>query len=195
MTLTGGNIGEAPTDSNYTAGAPRWDRLKLDQEKFRTSGISADSRLAAFDKTALSAGAVDVPTLSGAGKARTVSFLQIAGILPDTGAVAVSGDFPAPSAADLAASESNGKPAAAGLVRNPDAGPAEALADSSTVSAPAGASCGSAVHGATKTFWTAESVPHGQSCPAGVEFSCDNGSWTHESADKAGYPSEVACVV
>ncbi len=40
-----------------------------------------------------------------------------------------------------------------------------------------------------------ESVPHGQTCPAGVEFSCDNGTWIHESADKSAYPSEVACIV
>ncbi len=201
VALTGGNVGEAPTDSNYTAGQPRWDRLKLDAEKFKASSAFFPEAFAAFDKAALSAGAVDVPTVSGAGKVRTVSFFQIAGILPDTGAVAVSGDFPAPSAADVSAGESNGKPVAAGLVRNPDAGPTEALADSSTVSAPEGggtpasSSCGSVPHGGTKTFWIAESVPHGQACPAGVEFSCDGGSWTHASADKASYPSEVACVV
>ena len=213
VALTGGNLGEAPSGSNYTAGIPRWDRLKLDPAKFRTSGLSRDSRLAsaflpailpsalfpdasaAFDKSALSAGAADVPAGSASGRARAVSFLQVAGILPETGAAVVAGNFPAPSSADLSASESNGKPAALGFVRNPDSSATEALTDSSSVSAPAGASCGSTPHGGTKTFWTAESVPHGQSCPAGVEFSCDNGNWTHESADKASYPSEVACVV
>ncbi len=66
VALTGGNVGEAPVDSNYSAGTPRWDRLKLDSEKFRTSGISQSSRLvdhfmsllprafATFDKTAMS---------------------------------------------------------------------------------------------------------------------------------------------
>jgi prepilin-type N-terminal cleavage/methylation domain-containing protein len=87
VALTGGNAGEAPADSNYTAGTPRWDRLKLDPEDFRTSGISAGPRLAAasapflpgslrtaflpsasaaFDKAALSVGAADVPSASAA---------------------------------------------------------------------------------------------------------------------------------
>ena len=106
--LTGGNLGEAPYDSNYTAGVPRWDRLKLDPEKFRTAGLSRDSRLAsaflpallssalfpkasaAFDKTAISAGAVDVVSGSASGRARAVSFFQAVAILPETGGTAVS---------------------------------------------------------------------------------------------------------
>ena len=199
--LTGGNAADAGT--NYSAGTVRWDLLKLDPEKFRISGTSAESRLAsaflaalpyasaAFDKAAVSLGAADVSSPSASGRARVSSFLQVAGILPETGAALVAGTFPALSEADLSASASNGKPAALGLVRNPDAGATAALADS----APAGASCGTVAHGGTKTFWTAESVPHGQSCPAGVEFTCDDGNWTAESADKASYPSEVACVV
>ncbi len=210
VALTGGNVGEAPADSNYTAGQPRWDRLKLDGGKFRVSGISADSRLAAafapflpealaaFDRTALSAGAADVPTASANGRVRTAAFFQVAGILPDAGTAVVFGNFPAPSAADFAASESNGKPAAAGLVRNPDAGPAEALADSSTVSAsegsgdggdsgiPAPASCalpwgGTLAHGDSATAYRAATYPD-SSC-ASETRTCSDGTLSGTFAD------------
>lgn len=46
----------------------------------------------------------------------------------------VFGNFPEPSEADLQTAESDGKPAAAGLVRNPDAGPTDALVENTTIS-------------------------------------------------------------
>lgn len=78
-------------------------------------------------------GAADVPTASANGRTRTVQFFQTAGILPETGAVAVFGNFPKPSEVDLQAAEADGKPAATGLVRNPDATPTDALVENSTV--------------------------------------------------------------
>lgn len=37
IALTGGNVGQAPFDSNYTAGKPDFTKLKLNPEKFRIS--------------------------------------------------------------------------------------------------------------------------------------------------------------
>ena len=37
VALTGGDVGQSPLDSNYTAGKPNWVRLRLNPEKFRLS--------------------------------------------------------------------------------------------------------------------------------------------------------------
>ncbi len=53
---------------------------------------------AAYDARYLTVGAMDaVPSSSAGGKKRSVSYFQVAGISPATGAVTVSGNYPASS--------------------------------------------------------------------------------------------------
>ena len=79
--LTGGSWNVAGT--NYSAGNPDYAKLKMNPEKFRISGIggSADSALAAYDSALLSVGAVEFPSVQN-GRARNVSWFQVAGISP-----------------------------------------------------------------------------------------------------------------
>lgn len=59
--LTGGNVGQAPTDSNYTAGKPDYAKLRLNPDKFRISGTSGiGSAFAAYDPQSAFVGAIDV---------------------------------------------------------------------------------------------------------------------------------------
>lgn len=118
VTLTGGQYGADGT--NYSAGNPDWAKLKLNPEKFRLSSLGArfaaafGTAEAAYDSKAVSIGAVDAalaPTASG--RNRSASFFQVTGTAPATGLVSVAGNFPAPTAAQVASG------AVLGLVKSP----------------------------------------------------------------------------
>lgn len=144
VALTGGNVGEAPADSNYTAGTPNWARLKLDPEKFRTSGVFPTflPTASASSGPGILAGAVEVRT-SADGRTRDAAYFQIAAVLPDSKVATVSGGIPEPTQEDLAAASASGIAVASGLVRNPySANPAAALEEGTAVSVPEGSSGG-----------------------------------------------------
>ena len=92
VALTGGDVGSAPADSNYTAGKPDFRKLKLNPEKFRISasglpggtlgvvaratGFGADSAGAAYDPSSLMAAGADFTTAGANGKKRVTSYVQ-----------------------------------------------------------------------------------------------------------------------
>ncbi|MFZ3232248.1 MAG: hypothetical protein WA194_01710 [Patescibacteria group bacterium] len=82
----------------------------MNPEKFKVSALGEVLReaLAAYDSKYLTVGAVDASAgLTGGGRKRVSAYFQVAGISPATGAVAVSGNYPASSGS------------VAGLVRDP----------------------------------------------------------------------------
>lgn len=179
VALTGGDIGQPPTDSNYTAGKPDFLKLKLDSEKFRISSTPfsfMDSVHSAFDPSTHMIGAVDVQFPSANGY-RNANYFQVAAISPDTGSVSVSGNFPAPTPEDLESGS------VAGLLKNPsavdgDAGTA-AILDGQNVNVAPLASCnlpwgGKIVHGATITAYQSPSAPFGSTCVS-EQRKCDDG--------------------
>lgn len=97
VTLTGGNVGQSPTDSNYTAGKPDFAKLKLNPEKFRISERNAAhpwTAFAAYDPTSVFAGAADFSRTETGGKKRSVSHFQVGAISSITKTATVSGNFP-----------------------------------------------------------------------------------------------------
>lgn len=144
VVLTGGDWNVSGT--NYSAGNPDWAKLKLDPEKFGLSYrapmggfLSLASLLpeafAAYDPKSISVGAMDavlVPTASG--RNRSASFFQVAGTAPATGLVAVAGNFPAPTAAQVSAG------AVLGLVKAPTG--TGALVDGGAAGTPTGCQSG-----------------------------------------------------
>ena len=96
--LTGGNVGQAPADSNYTAGKPDYAKLKLNPDKFRISefsGIRAfGSVFAAYDPQSAFVGAVDMSRTESNGKKRSGSYFQVGAISLSTKTASVSGNFP-----------------------------------------------------------------------------------------------------
>jgi hypothetical protein len=151
-TLTGGDWNVSGT--NYSAGNPDWTKLKLNPEKFRLSNrppmggfLSLGSLLpdsfAAYDSKSLSVGAIDAvlaPTANG--RARSASFFQVAGTAPATGTVSVTGNFPAPTPAQVASG------AVSGLVKAPTGTGALVDGYSSGGSSSSSSSGGGAVNGA-----------------------------------------------
>ncbi len=103
-TLTGG-AWNSP-DTNYSAGNPDYAKLKLNPEKFKVARNETNSLLsaaldriaavsAAYDAKYLTVGAMDaVAGSASGGKKRSVSYFQVAGISPATGAISVSGNYP-----------------------------------------------------------------------------------------------------
>lgn len=72
-----------------------------------TAGFGGEAE-AAYDPKYLAVGAMDArPSATNGGKGRSVSYFQVAGIVPATGAAVVSGNYPASSGS------------VAGLVRDP----------------------------------------------------------------------------
>ncbi|MFZ3233019.1 MAG: type II secretion system protein [Patescibacteria group bacterium] len=98
LVLTGGNVGQAPLDSNYTAGKPDYAKLKLNPEKFRISdafGFSeSESVFAAYDPQSAFVGAVDVSRMGENGKKRNTSYFQVGAVSPSTKVASVNGNFP-----------------------------------------------------------------------------------------------------
>ena len=145
VALTGGNVGEAPLNSNYSAGNPDYAKLKMNPEKFKvsalglpggTSGTAAkaagfDRAAAAYDSKLLSVGAAEFNQVQN-GRTRSVSYFQVAAVSPATGAVTVTGNYPASSGS------------VSGLVKDPkSASSTGALVDgsASSSSTPAVATC------------------------------------------------------
>ena len=103
MALTGGQWGSGGT--NYSAGNPKWDRLKMNGEKFRLSAVFrgmlgtagfAEPAQAAYDTGAISVGAFDYVGKAGlSGRARTVTYFQVAGVSPGTKKASVTGNYAA----------------------------------------------------------------------------------------------------
>ncbi len=82
----------------------------MNPEKFKVSALDGLVRevLAAYDSKYLTVGAMDALAAStNGGKKRAVSYFQVAGISPATGAVTVTGNYPASSGS------------VAGLVKDP----------------------------------------------------------------------------
>ena len=108
--LTGGNVGQAPADSNYTAGRPDFAKLKLNPEKFRISssglpggtfgliaratGLGTDSAEAAYDPQSAFVGAMDAARNESTGKKRSSSYFQVGAVSPTTKTASVAGNFP-----------------------------------------------------------------------------------------------------
>ncbi|MDQ1344444.1 MAG: hypothetical protein QG650_1166, partial [Patescibacteria group bacterium] len=127
VALTGGDIGQPPADSNYTAGKPDYVKLKLDPEKFRVSASGLPGKAialalspfgaseAAFDPASQMAAAFDSKSVAANGAPRNTGYFQVAGISPDTGAVSVAGNFPPPTPEESASG------AVSGLLKNPNA--------------------------------------------------------------------------
>lgn len=90
-TLTGGDWNVQGT--NYSAGNPDYAKLKLNKEKFKTSGIFANVAFADYDPKSLTVGATDFKAATG-GKTRTNSYVQVAGISSETKKASVTGNFP-----------------------------------------------------------------------------------------------------
>lgn len=108
--LTGGNVGQLPADSNYTAGKPDFAKLKLNPEKFRISstglpgetlgvlaraiGFGTDSANAAYDPRSAFVGAMDAARTESGGKKRSASYFQVGAVSPTTKTASVTGNFP-----------------------------------------------------------------------------------------------------
>lgn len=90
-TLTGGDWNVAGT--NYSAGNPDYVKLKLNREKFKTSGLFANVAFADYDPKSLTVGATDF-TMAAGSRSRTNSYVQVAGISPETKKASVMGNFP-----------------------------------------------------------------------------------------------------
>ena len=167
-TLTGGDWNAAGT--NYSAGNPDYAKLKMNPEKFKVSasalpggtlGVLAGvaglgEAFAAYDARYLTVGAVDAAAGTAGGKKRSVSYFQVAGISPATGAVTVTGNYPASSGS------------VAGLVKDPKASASTgALWDGGTSGmgpAPVNGVCGSA----NKPYaFSAASFGSDAFCPSG----------------------------
>lgn len=104
VALTGGDWNASGT--NYSAGNPDWAKLKLNPDKFKLSSLPSwiASALAAYDPKAISVGAVDAALApSATGRQRSTPFFQVAVTVPATGLVSVSGNFPQPTDAQVAA--------------------------------------------------------------------------------------------
>ncbi len=96
--LTGGNVGQAPLDSNYTAGKPDYAKLKINPDKFRISGSfripELESVFAAYDPQSAFVGAVDAARTESNGKKRSASYFQVGAVSPSTKSASVTGNFP-----------------------------------------------------------------------------------------------------
>lgn len=92
VVLTGGQLGTG--DSNYSAGNPRWDRLRMNGDKFKLASGSAPGLPYAFGRLGtpvdeasaystgeLSVGAVDVFKTLPNGRKRAVPSFQVAGVV------------------------------------------------------------------------------------------------------------------
>lgn len=103
VVLTGGAWNVPGT--NYSAGNPRWDLLRLNPDKFRVSsafGGYAEPAFAAYDSGAVTVGAVDAsiqPTASG--KKRTASVFQVAAASPASKKISTMGNYSPTSDTDL----------------------------------------------------------------------------------------------
>ena len=114
VALSGGNVGETPTDSNYTAGNPRWDRLRMNGDKFKlafagpggfggsvalgTAGFPGSSSLApdasaAYSTGELAVGAVDIIKTGANGRRRATPFFQVAAVEPGSKIAVVTGNY------------------------------------------------------------------------------------------------------
>ncbi|MDQ1343700.1 MAG: hypothetical protein QG650_420 [Patescibacteria group bacterium] len=181
VALTGGDVGQPPEDSNYTAGKPDYVKLKLDPEKFRVSSSGLPGKTlalalsasapgtpanAAFDPASQMAAAFDSKSVAGNGIPRNASYFQVAGISPDTGAVSVAGNFPPPTPAESASG------AVSGLIKNPNATGTDAgitaIADGENLNVAPLASCAfngqTVAHGTSVTAYQAASVTVPASC-------------------------------
>ena len=90
VALTGGQFGDPGT--NYSAGNPRWDRLRMNGDKFKLAsghdkglpyafgGMGAETS-AAYSTGELTVGAVDVFKTAANGKKRNTPFFQVAGVV------------------------------------------------------------------------------------------------------------------
>lgn len=96
IALSGGDWNASGT--NYSAGNPDYAKLKLNPDKFKIS-LGNPSRFviesfAAYDPKSILVGAVDAAvSATASGRKRSVSYFQVAGILPSNGTVSVSGNF------------------------------------------------------------------------------------------------------
>ena len=112
LVLTGGDV-ETP-GTNYTAGNPRWDRLKMNGEKFRiaSAGGWAESPWqkagAAYSAGSMAVGAVDVTRPGINGRKRATPYFQVGGISPSSRRTSVTGNYTAA-----------GTGALAGLIKDP----------------------------------------------------------------------------
>jgi len=101
VTLTGGDWNAQ--NANYSAGNPDYVKLKMNPEKFKVSTVgSLEKAFAAYDSKYLSIGALDVSTKGNNGSRRTTSWFQVAGVAPATKVAVVSGNFPQPTASEMA---------------------------------------------------------------------------------------------
>lgn len=116
VALTGGDVGQLPTDSNYSAGNPRWDRLRMNGDKFKLSYASplgsfdmVQNAAAAYSSTgSVTVGAIDAMGKPAAnGRKRPVSYFQVAGIGTTTKATIVGNYSP------------TGSNSSVGLIRDP----------------------------------------------------------------------------
>lgn len=133
VSLSGGNI-EVP-GTNYTAGNPRWSRLKLNPDKFKVSYRSPSlpkfvsqftDVLAAYDTGSVTVGAVDLLSPTITGKTRNTPIFQVAAISPTTNQVVISSNFTATGST----SGTTGSISTTGLIKDPNSSSSTgALAD------------------------------------------------------------------
>ena len=133
VVLTGGQFGSGGT--NYSAGNPFWDRLRMNGEKFRLAsafGISgygsfpdlANRADAAYVTGSVVVGALDYWKMGQNGKLRNFPLFQVTGISPSTKKATVIGS-----------AFQYGTGAAMGLVDNPASSVAsDAIVDSAVLS-------------------------------------------------------------
>ena len=124
------------------------------------------------------AAAADVKSVAANGSPRNPSYFQVAGIAPDTGAVSVSGNFPAPTPAESASG------AVSGLLKNPNATGTDAgitaITDNENLNVAPLASCtlpwgGKIAHNATVTAYQSANAAFGTSCVS-EQRKCDDGT-------------------
>lgn len=137
--MTGGQFGDPGT--NYSAGNPRWDRLRMNGEKFKLAfgrteraetgafpspgelpyvfGNPAQDVSAAYSTGELSIGAVDIFKTLANGRKRNVPFFQVAGVVAGSKTAVIAGNYAPGTSAEIPS-----------LVRDPDsANPSLPLAE------------------------------------------------------------------
>ncbi|MDQ1344381.1 MAG: hypothetical protein QG650_1102 [Patescibacteria group bacterium] len=124
------------------------------------------------------AAAFDSKSVAANGAPRNTGYFQVAGISPDTGAVSVSGNFPAPTPAESASG------AVSGLLKNPNATGTDAgitaIADGENLNVAPLASCvlpwgGKVAHNATVTAYQSATAAFGTSCVS-EQRKCNDGA-------------------
>jgi prepilin-type N-terminal cleavage/methylation domain-containing protein len=149
IVLTGGTYGTPGT--NYTAGTPDWNALRLDSSKFQVADVLEWGIQTAWAATSAPfVGAMDFTETLSSGKIRPKGYFQVAGISAISNKTYVEGNFPTLSGS------------VAGLVWDPSSGSSTGALTDSASSSISAMPCSST----TQSGYTIPALSGGQSTTA-----------------------------